>query len=123
MTPIPLFDDINSLADWWDAESVYTACSCQDSINHELRILMTQLEHLYNKKDDFIPWGELDRDMSFQFIIDIMVGFCISDECICIMAIFCLDRGLHLCQMNSLKDIAYENYLLSSVISAKRLSE
>ena len=117
------FKDLTMLCDHWIAEQTYAAYLHSDNINFELGNLIKDLEKFYGKRDDDLPWDELDRDMVFQEVIECMLDSCRSDECVNILAIFCLDRGLFFCQMGGLKKQAYEEYLLSAVISSKRLAE
>lgn len=111
------------LCDHWIAEQAYASYLYQDNINFELGNLIKDLEQLYGKCDDDLPWDDLDRDMVFQEVVECMLDARVSDECRNILAIFTLDRGLFYCQMGGLKKQANEEYLLSAVVSSMRLSE
>lgn len=117
------FKSMNGLCDWWLEQLKWTVFGQHYSINEELGCLIKDLEKLYGLKDDFLPWEDIDRDMAFQEVIESFLDSCMGDECVNILAIFCLDRGLFYCQMGGLKKQAYEEYLLSAVVSSKRLSE
>lgn len=101
----------------------WTGFSSGESISYELGALIKELELIHGLKDDHLPWEEFDKDESFQELIDFFASCCTSDDATNTLAIFCLDRGLFYCQMGSLKDEAYDEYLLSAVVNAKKLSE
>lgn len=114
---------LNELADELFKSMQYTGYVLGEGLNADVGDLIRRIEKFYNLKDDSIPWSELDREEIFQEIIDLFASCCISQEATNILAIFCLDRGLFNCQMNSLKDEAYDEYLMSAVVSAKRLMQ
>jgi hypothetical protein len=117
------FSNINLLCDHWIEESKWFSFHDGESISYVISNIIRNLETFYNLKDDHLPWKEIDADLAFQELIDCLEGSCFSQECTNILAIFCLDRGLFFCQMGGLKKRAYEEYLLSAVVSSMRLSE
>ena len=118
-------DNIESYIDEYTRMFTTYTFTGEENMSEELGWFVKRLEMVLDMKDDQIPWHELDNREDFQEMIDCCFRSCLGYGPECVLAIFCLDRGLVNCQMNVFADLGftYENYLLPEVITARRLSE
>ncbi len=110
--------DLDELLDMFYINEVHYIYHTADGISETLGLLERRLSRHY---DGNIDWDYLDRNDNFAELFAYLALACESIEGYQMLAIFCLDRGLVLCQIESLLKEAYDQYLLPEALSAKRL--
>lgn len=118
-------DNIESFIDEYIRMFSTYSFTGEEDISEELGWFVKRLEMVLDLKDHQIRWDDIDKREDFQEMMELCYRSCIGSGPECVFAIFCLDRGLVNCQMNTLADLGftYENYLLPEVLTARRLSE